>query len=91
MRVEYDRQADSVYLQLSDAPASESRSRTVDIDPWLVDGNLVNLDLDDAGRIVGVEICGASELLRPEMLADSELTPERPPFLSVRVPRRTDR
>ena len=72
MRVDYDRDANSAYLRLCDAPVSEARSRTVDIDPWLVDGHLVNLDLDDAGRIVGLEICGASHLLRPEMLSSPD-------------------
>jgi uncharacterized protein YuzE len=72
LRMEYDREANSAYLRLCDGPVSEARCRTVDIDPWLVDGHLVNIDLDDAGRIVGLEICGATDLLRPEALASPD-------------------
>jgi uncharacterized protein YuzE len=55
MRIEYDHDADALYISLRDC---ESRSR-VDVD----DARGVGVDLDDAGRPVGIEILWASELL----------------------------
>jgi uncharacterized protein YuzE len=67
MELHYDPAANTAFLQLSDAPVGRARCRTVSVDPWLVDG-LVNLCLDDAGRVVGVEFCDASALLPSETL-----------------------
>jgi uncharacterized protein YuzE len=39
----------------------------VPVDPKAI-GGMVNLDLDDGGRIIGLEVLDASELLRPELL-----------------------
>lgn len=73
MRMHYDQTANSAFLQLSDQAVNRERSRTVALDPWVVDG-LVNLYFDDQGRIVGVEFCEASELLPPETLPPDALT-----------------
>jgi uncharacterized protein YuzE len=39
------------------------------VDPQEI-GGMVNLDLDDEGRIVGLEILDASKLLRSEVLPE---------------------
>jgi len=58
MRVEYDKEADALYIVLRNIPASDSRD--------LEEG--VTVDLDDEGHIVGLEILDASERLGLEAL-----------------------
>jgi uncharacterized protein YuzE len=41
--------------------------RTVCVDPREIPG-MVNIDLDDDGRIVGLEVLDASQLLPPDLL-----------------------
>lgn len=63
----FDQATNSAFLQLSDAEVCKPGSHTISLDPWLV-GGLVNLYLDEEGRIVGVEFCEARALLPPEIL-----------------------
>lgn len=42
-------------------------ARTISIDPQ-ANAGMVNLDLDDRGRILGLEVLDASKLLPPELL-----------------------
>jgi uncharacterized protein YuzE len=58
MRIEYDKEADALYIVLRNIPASDSRD--------LEEG--VTVDLDDEGHIVGLEILDASERLGLEAL-----------------------
>jgi uncharacterized protein YuzE len=58
MRIEYDREADALYIHLREVPVAD----TTDIE----DGVLV--DLDAGGHIIGVEILDASKRLSPEEL-----------------------
>lgn len=53
MKVKYDREADVLYIQLSDAPIIDSDEERKGI----------VLDYDDEGRIVGIEILNASKTL----------------------------
>lgn len=53
MKVKYDREADVLYIQLSDAPIIDSDEKRKGI----------VLDYDDEGRIVGIEILNASKNL----------------------------
>lgn len=53
MKVKYDREADVLYIQLSDAPIIDSDEERKGI----------VLDYDDEGRIVGIEILNASKNL----------------------------
>jgi len=53
MKIEYDEEADALYIILRDVPASDSR----DLDEG------VTIDLDDKGNIVGLEVLDASEKL----------------------------
>jgi uncharacterized protein YuzE len=58
MKIEYDKEADALYIVLRDIPASDSRD--------LEEG--VTIDLDDEGHILGLEILDASERLGLEAL-----------------------
>ena len=58
MRIEYDKEADALYIMLRDVPASDSKD--------LEEG--VTIDLDGEGHIVGLEVLDASERLGLEAL-----------------------
>lgn len=69
MRLSYDRQQDVAYLSLCEQVSAPDVARRISLDPWIMDGP-VTLDLDEGGRLVGVEVCEASVLLRPEILQE---------------------
>ncbi len=58
MKIEYDPEADALYIQIRQAHPSDN----IDIE----DG--VTVDVDDQGHIVGVEILDASQRLSPSDL-----------------------
>ncbi len=58
MRIEYDKEADALYIVLRNIPASDSKD--------LEEG--VTIDLDAEGHIVGLEVLDASERLGLEAL-----------------------
>ena len=53
MKLHYDRETDSLYIDLSARPSKDSRE--------VQDG--VVIDLDDKGQIVGIDIQHASQIL----------------------------
>jgi uncharacterized protein YuzE len=66
MRVRYDDEANAAYLELGDDTAEGSAVENVVVErPGR--GDIV-LDFDADGRLLGVEIIGATELLRPTVL-----------------------
>jgi len=69
MRIEYDRDVDAAYIYFQDDIAAGGASRTISVDPQAING-MVNLDLDDDGRIVGLEVLDASKLLPQQLLDD---------------------
>ena len=71
MKMSYDRQRDVAYLSLCDEASALDVERRISLDPWIMDGP-VTLDLDQRGRLVGLEVCEASLLLRPEVLQRTE-------------------
>jgi uncharacterized protein YuzE len=54
MKIEYDKEADALYIQLREAYVDDN----IDIEEG------VTVDLDDKGHIVGIEILDASEKLK---------------------------
>ncbi|PIU56429.1 MAG: hypothetical protein COS87_02190 [Chloroflexi bacterium CG07_land_8_20_14_0_80_45_17] len=58
MKIEYDKEADALYIMLRDIPATDSRD--------LEEG--IAIDLDDEGHIVGLEVLDAVERLGLEAL-----------------------
>ena len=64
MKIEYDEEADALYIILRDVPATDSRD--------LEEG--FTIDLDDGGNIVGLEILDASEKLGQAALSNISIT-----------------
>lgn len=68
MRILYDRQTDTAYLQLSD---DTEKTRTHACDPMEVNGE-INLDFGDSGQLIGLEIQQAKRMLPEDLLATAE-------------------
>jgi len=51
MRIEYDREMDSLYIRIQEKEVSRTRE--------IEDG--LNLDIDEHGNVIGLEIIGATE------------------------------
>jgi uncharacterized protein YuzE len=64
--IQYDPEVDAAYIYLKEV-RSGGVARTVCVDPIDI-GGMVNLDLDDDGVIVGIEVIDASRKLPPELL-----------------------
>lgn len=67
MKIEYDREADALYIQLRDAKVDDN----IDIEEG------VTVDIDGEGHIIGVEVLDASKRLAPSEL--TKLTVEHFP------------
>ena len=67
MRIEYDQEVDAAYIYIVDEIPAGSVARTISVDPEAIAG-MVNLDLDDRGRILGLEVLDARKLLPPGLL-----------------------
>jgi uncharacterized protein YuzE len=67
MKVTYDALVDAAYIYLEDAPQPGSAVTTLSLDPREIHGE-VNIDLDSAGRIIGIEVLDASRLLPEELI-----------------------
>jgi uncharacterized protein YuzE len=69
MRTTYDREADAVYIALVDvAPGEATVQREV---PTGNEDSMIVLDFDERGFLLGVEVLGASAVLRDEVLANA--------------------
>jgi uncharacterized protein YuzE len=68
LRLEYDRETDAAYVYLCEEIHAGGVARTISVDPQAIRG-VVNLDLDDDDRVIGLEVLDASRMLRPELLA----------------------
>ena len=73
MKIEYDPEADALYIQIREAHPSDN----IDIEEG------VTVDVDERGHIVGVEILDASKRLSPSDLAT--ITIEKLP-LEIAIP-----
>lgn len=71
MKLTYDDSVDAAYIQLVDELGAGGVANTYPCDPAEV-GGMINLDFDDAGRLVGIEVLDASKLLPPAVLALAE-------------------
>lgn len=70
LRVTYDETANAAYIYLTDPQVRTRSSRMYPCDPVEVDG-VINLDFDEQGRLIGIEVLGAY-LLPEYLLASSE-------------------
>ena len=66
-RIEYDQEANAAYIYLTKEILAGGVSRTVCVDPTEI-GGMVNLDLDAEGRIIGLEVLDAGQLLPRDIL-----------------------
>jgi uncharacterized protein YuzE len=66
MRITYDRRADAAYITLGENEIGAGGvSRTVGCDP---SREMINLDFDHKGYLIGIEVIDASKKLSPELL-----------------------
>jgi uncharacterized protein YuzE len=72
MMITYDKSADAVYIYLTHPIAPGAVKRTCPCD-LLETGVQVNLDFDDLGRILGIEILDASGRLPKELLEEAKI------------------
>ncbi|HWK11223.1 MAG TPA: DUF2283 domain-containing protein [Vicinamibacterales bacterium] len=65
MRVNYDEEANAAYIHLGEASLRPVKTVPVpDISPWTI-----NLDFDAAGRLLGIEVLDAREVLPDGFIA----------------------
>ena len=66
MRITYDKRADAAYITLGDSETPAGGvSRTVGCDP---SREMINLDFDHQGFLLGIEVMDASKKLSPSLL-----------------------
>jgi uncharacterized protein YuzE len=68
MRILFDRQANTAYLQLSD---EGEKTRTHACDPLGVNGE-INLDFSSSGELIGIEVLDARRMLPGDLLLSAE-------------------
>ncbi|MFD3483890.1 DUF2283 domain-containing protein [Streptomyces sp. NPDC058665] len=68
VRVTYDQKANAAYVQLADPKARPNVARMYPCDPVEV-GGMINLDFDEDGCLVGIEVLAARSKL-PRYLLD---------------------
>jgi uncharacterized protein YuzE len=69
LKIEYDKSVDAAYINLTPSQ-SGAATRTYACDPEEVGGQ-IQLDFDDAGQLIGIEVLDASHLLRAAVLYSS--------------------
>ncbi|MEV5576640.1 DUF2283 domain-containing protein [Spirillospora sp. NPDC052269] len=70
LRVTYDKQANAAYIYFSDPQKAAPMVKSMyPCDPVEVDG-MINLDFDEEGRLLGVEVLAARSKL-PQYLLDA--------------------
>jgi uncharacterized protein YuzE len=67
LEVTYDQTANAAYIYLTDPPKHPQSAQVYPCDPIGVDG-MINLDFDDAGRLIGIEILDARSKLPQSLL-----------------------
>lgn len=70
MKVTYDRSVDAAYIYLARTIGPGEVKKTYACDPREVQGQ-INLDFDDAGRLIGIEVLDASRLLPHSLLEEA--------------------
>ncbi|MGW1848913.1 DUF2283 domain-containing protein [Streptomyces sp. NPDC001966] len=69
IEVTYDKTADAAYVYFTDPQDRVNSAQMYPCDPVDVDG-VINLDFDEQGRLIGIEVLAASSKL-PEHLLKS--------------------
>lgn len=71
LKVTYDKTADAAYVYFTDPEVRRKVASMYPCDPVDVDG-MINLDFDEDGRVVGIEILGARSKLPAYLLQRAE-------------------
>ncbi|PKW05987.1 Uncharacterized protein YuzE [Streptomyces sp. 1222.5] len=71
VRVTYDKTANAAYIYLSEPQARVKSAHMYPCDPASVDG-MINLDFDEQGRLIGIEVLAASSKLPKYLLQSAE-------------------
>ena len=69
IKISYDKKADAAYIFLEHETGIK---KTYPCDPQAVNG-MINLDFNNEGRLVGVEVLGASKKLAKELLENADI------------------
>jgi uncharacterized protein YuzE len=77
MRITYDPDVDAAYIYLSETFGDGEATHTYGCDPAEV-GGMINLDFDDHGRMLGIEVMDASHHLPEQLLKDAEILKPAP-------------
>jgi uncharacterized protein YuzE len=67
MKIQYDKSADAAYIYLDPAHEQIRVARTVPCDPSETNAE-INLDFDEDGRLLGIEVLDASRHLPKDLL-----------------------
>ncbi|MET7391681.1 DUF2283 domain-containing protein [Streptomyces sp. NPDC005529] len=78
VRVTYDKTVDAAYVHLTEPQTPVKSTYMYPCDPVDVDG-MINLDFDEQGRLIGIEVLAASTKLPPYLLQSAEQPNSRPP------------
>ncbi|MFH0874189.1 MAG: DUF2283 domain-containing protein [Candidatus Komeilibacteria bacterium] len=70
IKVSYDKSVDAAYIYFQDPGGKVSK--TYPCDPKEIDG-MINLDFDDCGILVGLEIIGASKKLPKDLVENADI------------------
>jgi uncharacterized protein YuzE len=71
LRVTYDSTASAAYVYVTDPLVRAKSSRMYPCDPAGADG-MINVDFDEQGRLIGIEVLAASSKLPEYLLESSE-------------------
>ncbi|MFB9932204.1 DUF2283 domain-containing protein [Amycolatopsis halotolerans] len=76
IKVTYDSEADAAYIYFVDPNYSPPVARMYPCDPVEV-GGMINLDFDEGGRLIGVEVLAARSKLPAHILDSAERIDKR--------------
>ncbi|PVC89764.1 hypothetical protein DBP19_19355 [Streptomyces sp. CS090A] len=71
VKVTYDESTDAAYVYLTEPQARVPSARMYACDPAVVDG-MINLDFDERGRLIGIEVLAAGSKLPEYLLKSAE-------------------
>jgi uncharacterized protein YuzE len=71
IKVTYDKTANAAYIYFTDPQARVRSAHTYPCDPIDVDG-MINLDFDEQGRLIGIEVLAATAKLPEYVLQAAE-------------------
>jgi uncharacterized protein YuzE len=69
-RVTYDEIANAAYIYFGNESSRLTVARMYPCDP--VEAGMINIDFDEAGRVIGIEVLAADTKLSPSLLDKAE-------------------